>query len=75
MTGFPADPPPTDPGDAADWRPAGRVAHVFTHFGLTLEVLHAEAKSRPEGLWWPVADLHEAGLPTLFRKVAGAVYK
>lgn len=69
MTGFPADPPA-----AADWTPKGHVAHLFTHFGLTLEVLHAEADAKPEGLWWPVADLAAAGLPTLFRKVAGQVY-
>ena len=69
MTGFPAEPPV-----AADWQSAGHVAHVFTHFGLTLDVLHGTAAARPEGLWWPAADLAQAGLPTLFRKVARAVY-
>lgn len=69
MTGF-ADTPPAD----ADWRARGQVRHVFTHFGLTLDIFHAEAASRTDGLWWPIADLAQAGLPTLFRKVANVVY-
>ena len=69
MNGFPADPPA-----AAEWTHKGQVAHVFTHFGLTLDVLHARTDAKPDGLWWPVADLAGAGLPTLFRKVAGRVY-
>lgn len=69
MPGFPAEPPAS-----ADWRPAGQVRHVFTHYGLTLEILHAATPSRPDGLWWPVADLASAGLPTLFRKAADRVY-
>ena len=69
MPGFPAEPP----ADAA-WTRRGQVAHVFTHFGLTLDVMHAHADVAPDGLWWPVADLPAAGLPTLFRKVAGTVY-
>ncbi|HZF42742.1 MAG TPA: A/G-specific adenine glycosylase [Sphingomonadaceae bacterium] len=74
MNGFPADPPAP-----ADWRKAGEVAHVFTHFGLTLDVFHAaaprDADARPDGLWWPVADIAGAGLPTLFRKVAASVWR
>ena len=74
MNGFPADPPA-----AADWRAAGQVAHVFTHFGLTLDIFHAAAAAapgaRPDGLWWPVADIADAGLPTLYRKVAAAVWR
>lgn len=70
MTGFPADPPAL-----ADWRTAGRVAHVFTHFGLTLDVFHGVADTRPDGLWWPVATIADAGLPTVFRKVAAAVWR
>lgn len=69
MSGFPQVRPVE-----AEWRLRGQVHHVFTHFGLTLDVLHASADTRPDGLWWPVADLPRAGLPTLFRKVAGAVY-
>lgn len=69
MTGFP-ETPPTD----ACWRDSGQVRHVFTHFGLTLDIFHAESTDKADGLWWPIADLERAGLPTLFRKVAGAVY-
>ena len=66
-----------DPGLAgapapADWQPAGAVAHVFTHFALQLSVMHAsfDGGSAPEGEWWPVDRLDEAGLPTLFSRAA-----
>ncbi|GMN04077.1 A/G-specific adenine glycosylase [Erythrobacter sp. MTPC3] len=57
---------------AADWRNVGAVQHTFTHAHLTLTVQHAQAESAPdgEGEWWPVADLDQAGLPTLFAKAA-----
>jgi A/G-specific adenine glycosylase len=55
---------------AADWRSAGAIEHVFTHFALRLELLAAEAEAPPEGLWWPVDRVEEAGLPTLFAKAA-----
>jgi A/G-specific adenine glycosylase len=49
--------------------PIGAVRHVFTHFALELQLVQ-----RPdpvgEGWWQPVARLDEAGLPTLYRKVA-----
>ena len=54
----------------ADWRSAGSVDHVFTHFALRLELLAAEAEAPPEGLWWPVERIEEAGLPTVFAKAA-----
>ena len=44
--------------------------HVFTHFALTARLLCAEAEARVEGTWWPVARVGEAGLPTLFAKLA-----
>jgi A/G-specific adenine glycosylase len=47
----------------------GRVRHVFTHFSLDLQVaIRAEAEG--EGWWHPLDRLHEAGLPTLYRKAA-----
>lgn len=53
----------------ARWESAGSVDHVFTHFALRLHVLRAEAPNRSAGdVWWPVAELAEAGLPTLFAK-------
>ena len=65
---------PTDgegPPVAAEWRDAGAVEHVFTHFALTMRLYCAEAGTRDyDGIWWPVERLGEAGLPTLFAKLA-----
>ena len=49
----------------ADWREAGSVEHVFTHFSLTLTVRTASGTG--DFLW---TDLEEAlcSLPTVFRK-------
>jgi len=55
---------------AADWTDAGAVDHVFTHFALILRVRCAAAPARGEGIWWPVAELDRAGLPTVFAKAA-----
>ncbi|WP_129792276.1 A/G-specific adenine glycosylase [Sphingosinicella sp. CPCC 101087] len=62
---------PTDgaPAEAA-WREAGAVDHVFTHFALTMRLLCAETDTPAEGIWWPVERIGEAGLPTLFAKLA-----
>jgi A/G-specific adenine glycosylase len=64
---------PTDsegaPADAP-WREAGSVDHVFTHFALTMRLLCAEAGDPPCGTWWPIDRLGEAGLPTLFARLA-----
>lgn len=58
------------PAEAA-WAGAGSVDHVFTHFALTLDLWCASANDRsPGGIWWPVDRLEEAGLPTLFAKLA-----
>jgi len=45
----------------------GTVRHVFTHFSLDLQVV---LRSDPveEGWWHPIDQLHEAGLPTLYRR-------
>jgi A/G-specific adenine glycosylase len=64
-----------EPGEAApaavDWREAGTVDHVFTHFSLALSVRCGEAKERePEAIWWPVERIADAGLPTVFAKAA-----
>jgi len=63
---------------AADWQEAGAVDHVFTHFALNMRLYCAEAQRREaEGSWWPVERLSEAGLPTLFVKLAerGAAWR
>jgi A/G-specific adenine glycosylase len=64
---------PTDSEGApaqAEWREAGSVDHVFTHFALNMRLLCADARNRPEGTWWPIDRLGEAGLPTLFARLA-----
>jgi A/G-specific adenine glycosylase len=61
---------PEAPPAKADWREAGSVDHVFTHFALTMKLRCAETSQSPEGVWWPVARIGEAGLPTLFAKLA-----
>jgi A/G-specific adenine glycosylase len=61
--------PEERPAEAA-WRDAGAVDHVFTHFSLTMRLRCAEAEANADGLWWPVERIGEAGLPTLFAKLA-----
>ena len=59
-----------------EWRTAGQVSHVFTHFSLVLTVFRAKigtGNPAPAGQWWPIARLDEAGLPTLFDKAARLV--
>jgi A/G-specific adenine glycosylase len=80
MLGFPTGPwsDAAHPGEGApaeaEWRDAGSVDHVFTHFALNLRLLCATAERRCEAgqgaSWWPIARLREAGLPTLFARVA-----
>ena len=62
---------PTEGAPAeASWREAGAVDHVFTHFALTMRLLCAETDAPADGIWWPVDRIGEAGLPTLFAKLA-----
>jgi A/G-specific adenine glycosylase len=64
---------PTDSEGApaeARWSEAGSVDHVFTHFALTMKLVCADAETRPGGTWWPIDRIGEAGLPTLFAKLA-----
>jgi len=69
----PADPLSHAPASAlisAPWRKAGRIEHGFTHFLLTLDVYAAEtAAESAEGHWVPLEKAHDAGLPTVMRKV------
>jgi A/G-specific adenine glycosylase len=69
MLALPTEAPPAE----AAWREAGSVDHVFTHFALTMRLLCAEAGGEApegEGEWHPIARLEEAGLPTLFARLA-----
>jgi A/G-specific adenine glycosylase len=55
----------------ADWRPAGEIDHVFTHFALTLSVWRCESDDGPPGAQWsPLEDL--SPLPSVFLKAARA---
>jgi A/G-specific adenine glycosylase len=77
MTGTPttewtADVRPAEFPLAADWRRAGDLVHVFTHFRLELRVWAARAPDPAalrEGWWTDPAELGAEALPTLFRKV------
>lgn len=57
------------PPASSDWRTAGTIDHVFTHFALTLEVRTATGQG--DFLWTTVDEAH-AGLPTVFRKALRA---
>ena len=59
----------------AEWRIArGVVRHGFTHFTIILDLaLCCDAPADMlEADWWPVTELADAGLPTLFAKAARA---
>lgn len=60
-------PPPV----AADWREAGAVEHLFTHFTLTLKVRTAEGGGDFE---WTPLDQARRDLPTVFRKALNAAF-
>jgi A/G-specific adenine glycosylase len=51
---------------AADWREAGEIMHVFTHFSLRLRVLTGQTKTLPQGLIGLAPEAAE--LPSLMRK-------
>lgn len=58
---------------AGQWKAGGMVRHGFTHFDLELG-LAVYAGNAFDGLdkgeWWPVDEVEDAGLPTLFAKAA-----
>ncbi len=59
----------------AAWRPAGTIAHVFTHFELRLDIWRAEVRglAAPQGWWWsPPAELDGEALPTVMKKAIAA---
>ncbi len=60
---------------AADWRRAGQIVHVFTHFRLELEIWSAtidDPAPLAEGWWTDPARLDAEALPTVFRKALAA---
>jgi len=67
VTALPSDSAPAE----APWEDAGAVDHVFTHFALRMRLRCAAAHRRePGGLWWPIDRIEDAGLPTLYAKLA-----
>lgn len=59
----------------AEWRRAGSISHVFTHFALELLVYRADAGGRaaPDGHRWArLADIHNEALPTVMKKAIEA---
>ena len=60
-----AAPSDATPPVAADWREAGAIEHVFTHFSLTLTVRVADGGG---DFIWTDPDEALASLPTVFRK-------
>jgi A/G-specific adenine glycosylase len=62
-----------DPPIPGSWRAGGVVRHGFTHFDIELGLaVYAGEKfdALDDGEWWPVAEIEDAGLPTLFAKAA-----
>ena len=60
---------------AADWKRAGRISHVFTHFSLELEVFRSAVgeMDAPMGHFWsPQHEIHGQALPTVMKKVIEA---
>jgi A/G-specific adenine glycosylase len=47
----------------------GSIRHLFTHFALELRLERRE-RTPEQGWWQPIDRLAEAGLPTLYRRVA-----
>jgi A/G-specific adenine glycosylase len=58
----------------ADWRRTGTISHVFTHFGLELEVFLARADDEtPAGHFWSLpSDISGEALPTVMKKAIEA---
>jgi A/G-specific adenine glycosylase len=60
----------------ADWREAGTVVHVFTHFRLELTVYcarHVRVAKVPDGAWWSApASLPGEALPSVMKKAIEA---
>ena len=54
-----------EPPTVADWREAGAIEHVFTHFSLTLTVRVAAGGG---DFLWTDPDDALSSLPTVFRK-------
>ena len=58
----------------ADWRHAGRIGHVFTHFALELEIYSADVgDTAPAGHFWShPSQIADEALPTVMKKAVEA---
>jgi A/G-specific adenine glycosylase len=68
----PTSPEPPLPGD---WRRAGSIAHVFTHFALDLDIFRAEVEDVPapaDHRWVAAVDIPGEALPTVMKKAIEA---
>ncbi|HEU4810096.1 MAG TPA: A/G-specific adenine glycosylase [Sphingomicrobium sp.] len=50
-----------------------RIRYVFTHFALELDIVASDDVTG-EGRWHPIDRIHDAGLPTLYRRAVDAVF-
>ena len=60
------------------WQAGGTLRHGFTHFDLDLQLMlysgdQFDRLAGEAGEWWPLDRLEEAGLPSLFAKLARLV--
>lgn len=57
-----------------NWKPTGRIAHVFTHFSLELDVFLAHTNGEtPAGHFWSLpSDISGEALPTVMKKAIEA---
>ena len=59
----------------AEWKNAGAITHVFTHFALELQVYRADPQNlaAPAGHWWSSAgEIRDEALPTIMKKAIEA---
>ena len=72
LGGMPALPGPDWQDEPISAAAIAHVRHVFTHFALDLAIV-AAAEPQGDGWWQPIAQLKQAGMPTLYRRAAEAV--
>ncbi|MEO1967343.1 MAG: A/G-specific adenine glycosylase [Sphingomonadaceae bacterium] len=63
-----------DPPVEGSFERLGLVRHVFSHFAIELSVLRLQQDCaidpKGNGQWWPIDQIEDAGLPTLFVKAS-----
>ena len=66
--------PGTEWGDERQFvaAPLAQLRHMFTHVTLELTVCE-DCRAEGPGWWHPIDRLHDAGLPTLYRRAGDLV--